>query len=581
MKKIFFFLLILIFSFGIIHPLEAASASLYLSPSTGSFEVGSNFSVSVKVNSGGVAINAAEGEINFSPNYLQVLSISKTGTIFSLWTTEPTFSNSTGKISFGGGTPSNYSGSAGNIITVNFNVKSSATAQLSFSSGSVLAADGKGTNVLGSMSGATFTLKPKTVIPPSDEVPPESEFIPPGTEGGVPVGPIVSSVTHPDPNKWYSNNIPEFSWNLPSDITAIKLLFDKVPTSLPTVLYTPVISEKKLEEKTDGAWYFHIRFKNDYGWGSITHRKVLIDTAPPEPFQVRVDNSEDPTNPCPVLHFGTTDSLSGIENYEIIVFKEESIPTTNITEDAKPYRLKPKPPGEYMAIVKAVDFAGNSTIAITEFEIEALEAPVITDYPKTSRAGEVLEIKGTSLYPESKITVYIKEEGKEGTNSGSVKTESDGSWTFVYDERPDEGIYNIFAVITDNRGAESIPSEEITVYVAPPTFIRIGKIIIDYLAVIITLLVFAVVLTFVFIIFLRRIRKKRKKIKKELTEAERALYLAFKALKEETEEQVAKLDGKPGLSEEEKKISKNLKEALKISEKFIGKEVEDIERELK
>ena len=69
-------------------------------------------------------------------------------------------------------------------------------------------------------------------------------------------------------------------------------------------------------------------------------------------------------------------------------------------------------------------------------------------------------------------------------------------------------------------------------------------------------------------------------MEKEITEAEKALYQAFKALKEETEEQVAKLDGKPGLSEREKKICDDLKEALKISEKFVGKEIKDIEKEL-
>jgi hypothetical protein len=45
-------------------------------------------------------------------------------------------------------------------------------------------------------------------------------------------------------------------------------------------------------------------------------------------------------------------------------------------------------------------------------------------------------------------------------------------------------------------------------------------------------------------------------------------------------EQVADLDGNPDLSEREEKIYKNLKEALKISEKFIGKEIKDIEKEL-
>ena len=65
---------------------------------------------------------------------------------------------------------------------------------------------------------------------------------------------------------------------------------------------------------------------------------------------------------------------------------------------------------------------------------------------------------------------------------------------------------------------------------------------------------------------------------KEISGAEKALYQAFKALEEETEKQVAKLDGKPGLSDKEKKIGDDLKKALKISEDFLGKEIKDIKK---
>ena len=69
-------------------------------------------------------------------------------------------------------------------------------------------------------------------------------------------------------------------------------------------------------------------------------------------------------------------------------------------------------------------------------------------------------------------------------------------------------------------------------------------------------------------------------MRKEVTEAEKALYRAFKALKEETKEQVSKLDGKSNLSAREKKIYNELKKALEISKKFIGKEIKDIEKEI-
>jgi len=240
------------FSVNLVMPAFAGSASLYLSPPSGTYTVGSTFSIKVKVNSGGEAINAAEGTLIFNPNELRVNSLSKSGSIFTLWTTEPTFSNSSGNIVFGGGTPSSFTGTSGTIITISFKGKASASAQVKFSSGSVLAADGKGTNILDNMNGGVYTLKPGVITPPAEEeIPPEEEYIPPIIPGGAPVAPVLSSSTHSDPNKWYSNNKPEFSWRLPADATAVKLLIGKIPAVAPIVLYTPPISEKKLEELSD------------------------------------------------------------------------------------------------------------------------------------------------------------------------------------------------------------------------------------------------------------------------------------------------------------------------------------------
>ena len=158
MKKIL--LILIIFGFFFIIPsVEAASASLYLSPPSGTYGVDSTFSIKVKVNSGGKFINAVEGTLIFNPAELDITKISKSNSIFSLWTAEPTFSNSTGDIIFGGGTPSNFIGTSGAVITITFKAKASASANVSFSSGSVLAADGKGTNILGNMNNGIYTLK--------------------------------------------------------------------------------------------------------------------------------------------------------------------------------------------------------------------------------------------------------------------------------------------------------------------------------------------------------------------------------------------------------------------------------------
>src|ERR1700691_5073872 len=76
---------------------SAGAASLFLSPASGSESVGSTFTVSVTLNSGGgVGVNAADGELSFDPTLLAVQSVSKDNSVFNLWTSNPTFSNTAG-----------------------------------------------------------------------------------------------------------------------------------------------------------------------------------------------------------------------------------------------------------------------------------------------------------------------------------------------------------------------------------------------------------------------------------------------------------------------------------------------------
>ena len=576
-----FFLVVFSFSFFIFSlasEANAASASLFLSPPSGTYTVGSSFLVSIKLNSGGEAINAAEGTLIFNPSEISVVALSKSNSIFSLWTTEPIFSNSEGNIVFGGGTPTPFSGSSGTIISITFKAKASASAQVNFSSGSVLKADGKGTNILANMNGGVYTFEPKVITPPAEEVPPEAEF-PPLTPGA-PAAPVVSSDTHPDPNQWHSNNDPVFFWKVPIDVTAVKLLIGHLPTAAPTVLYSPAISEKKLDDLADGVWYFHVRFKNQYGWGGILHRKVLIDTEPSAPFEIIVDDEGDLTNPRPILHFYTTDSLSGVEYYEVKIGEGEAVPITAVAIKTNPYRMPPQAPGKHTIIVKAVDAAGNSTVATTNIFIEPLEKPVITDFPQTIKVGDVLTIKGTSLYPDAAVTVFVKKEGEE-VSEKDVKTDSQGNWIFLYDKSLEKGVYQVWAEITDSRGAKSNPTEKIIIAAALPPFLQFGKVAIDYLTLVITLAALVIVLI-LFIIYARyRIFLYQKRIRKETEEVEESVKQAFKILREEIQKQIEYLDKKPGLTKEEKQIRDKLQKVLKVSERAIRKEIKDIKQELK
>ena len=82
----------------------------------------------------------------------------------------------------------------------------------------------------------------------------------------------------------------------------------------------------------------------------------------------------------------------------------------------------------------------------------------------------------------------------------------------------------------------------------------------------------------------RRFSLLRKRLRKEVGEAESALHKAFDLLKEDIREQVKmfeKTKTKRELTEEEEKVIKQFKKHLDIAEKFVKKEIEDIEKEIK
>jgi len=393
---------------------------------------------------------------------------------------------------------------------------------------------------------------------------------------GIPLAPKVSSPTHPDPEKWYSNNDPEFSWQLPSDVTKVSYAIDKNPNTNPKFIAETLIDKVSFSDMEDSIWYFHINFKNQHGWGKFTHRKVLIDTQPPEPFKIIIDK-KDLFDPSPILHFETTDSLSGMEYYEVKMGDREQIKTTLADLERNPFQLPAQGPGKHSIEVKAFDKAENYTSAFTEIEVLPIETPVINKYPKRLNVGEKAILEGKSL-PEATILVFIGEKGKEPIME-ETKADSEGNWAFT--SKPlEKGSYEAWVQAKDKRGALSLPSEKVSFEVDLPPFLKFGTMAISYLVIMITLIVLIAVAVAVIVYVWYRISLWRKRVRTETKEVAQAVLGAFKALREEVQEQIEYLDGKPGLTPSEEKVRDKLKEAIEISEKFIEKEIKDIEKEL-
>jgi hypothetical protein len=333
---------VLLFGVSFVQPARAAGASLYLSPASGTFFVGSTFDVSVFVNTGGEDVNAVEVNLKFDPTKLQVASPTAGKSFIEVWVAQPTYSNTKGTMSFMGGVPTpGINTSAGLVSTVTFRaISQGETSVLFLDSSKVLRNDPDGTNILTSIGRGVYTL----LIPP-------------------PEGPKVFSPTHPDQNKWYKNNNPTFSWEKEEEVTDFSFSLDHDPMGAPDSLSEGDYTSVSFADVDDGIWYFHVKAKKAEVWGGISHFSVQIDSSPPAVFTPTVEPSSRTIEKQPLISFITTDAFSGLDYYclkhiNMTPGREEEA-VGFFTEVSSPYRLPLLEIGKYLVVVRAYDKAGN------------------------------------------------------------------------------------------------------------------------------------------------------------------------------------------------------------------------------
>lgn len=570
--KLLVFISLAFASFGVCATAQAAS--LYLSPTSGSYGVSKTFAVSVYVSSPD-AVNAISGTVSFPTDKLEVSSLAKSSTI-NLWVQEPSFSNSQGSVNFEGIILNpGFTGSGGKIITINFRTKNIGDANLTFSSGSVLANDGRGTNIISGFGSANFKIGVPAVkieAPAAGSAATPSE----STAAGTPAAPVISSATHPNPDSWYSAKNATFSWTLPKGTTSLRLLADKNPQSAPSKAYTPAISSRELTDLTDGTWYLHVRFKNSAGWGATSHFRFQIDSEPPRPFTIKLEDGKETNNPKPTISFKTTDSLSGLDHYRIKIDDGDFFDVEPNASDS--YALPLQTPGKQTLVVQALDQAENYATAAEEFTILPTQAPIFTDCPERLNSNETLKVKGVAL-PNSEVTIWLQQE-EEKAFSQTTKSDKNGAFHFTAENKLKEGIYKIWAESTGENGARSETSEKKIINVTLPLQLKLGKLFIDYITIINALLVMVIGLAFIAIFLWYKVSIWRRQVKKELQEADRKLHRAFTLLSQEVKNQVAKMDGHEGLSDREKIVYERLKKTMGMAEKIVGKEITKIEKKI-
>ncbi len=554
----------------------ADAASLSISPSSGVYTAGQVFSARVTVNTNGASVNAADGTLKFNPSEITVLNVTK-GPIFNLWTAEPAFSNAAGSITFSGGSPTGYTGSNGTVINITFKAATAGNPKVSFSGGSVLAADGRGTNVLTTMNSAAFTIGAKAVATEPEKI---IEYVPPANTPGAPQ---VTSSTHPDTTKWYNLKTADLSWKLDGNITAVRTLLDKNATAIPTKVYDSPISKINLADLDEGVQYFHIQLKNTDGWGKVTHYRIAVDSQKPSKFEIALPENADLSNPVQTLVVKVEDSASKVKRFKIQIDGGEAY--EYIDEKASStIVLAPVKPGHHTVVAEAFDEAGNSTIATLAFDVSAFDKPQFTEYPHEINEQVIPVIKGTTR-PNAKVSISLMQVGIGVTSYAAAKTtevqsNAQGEFTYIPDGKLTLGVYELTAVATDQYGAQSAPSDAVRIAVQQPGYLQIGSMLVSVLSVLIPLIALSVLLTFGVWFLLFRIRRFRKGVTREAKEAAAMLTSEFAHLRSELGAQKAHIESSRKtnkLTKAESELFDTLTEALKTSEKRVEKEIIDVE----
>ncbi|MBP9816459.1 MAG: hypothetical protein KBD05_00275 [Candidatus Pacebacteria bacterium] len=515
-------LLVLLLAF----PSVSEAATLYLSPSSGTFEVGKNYSVSVYLSSSDQAANAVSASVSVASDLFNLISVSSAGSIVNFWVSEPKVSGST--MSFEGVILNpGYQGTGGKVATLTLSPRKAGTGAVSFGSASVLANDGKGTNILSGSQGASFTTgAAATPVAAPAATPTTSAPAAPETPSAF----SILSSTHPDQSTWYRASTGTFSWDVPENASATRLVLSSSKTAAPSVEYVPAVAQKTIESLPEGVSYLRVQHKANGVWGGVATYRIQTDTTPPERFVITFPHGATGVDPQPIILFNTVDDLSGVDHYDVRV-GEGDLLAMAAPADSNPYVLPLQEPGTHVVAVTATDKAGNSTTVAEGFNVEGIDAPKITYYEESIPFGDLVKIRGLS-YPNADIEVYVRE-GTELIDTKLTRSNAIGDFATILAKRLDPGTYTLSARAIDARGARSFESERVTIQIQGGLLSDIGFFVRDHAGVSSLIFLVLVACLLIHIYGWRRLLKMTHGVHAQRIEAAGVVHKAFSILKKD------------------------------------------------
>jgi hypothetical protein len=495
---------------------------------------------------------------------LEVVAINKNASILTMWVEDPKFSNSSGSITLNGGVPNpGFVGSSGEIVSVVFRAKKTGTASLVFGDSAVRQNDGLGTDIL--------TMKQVGSIAIGGAI--QEAPVSVGSRN-VPLKPVVFSSTHPQQTAWYSGTTASFNWTAPSDVSSIQTLLGKNPTTIPTVTYDGSVSQKTINNLTDGVMYFHIRYMNSIGWSPTTHYKIQVDTTPPEKFtsNIRIQDGRN------VLALNAFDALSGIDSYLVKIDDAAGIRLKKDEITGAEYMLPVQLAGDHDVTVTAYDKAGNSTQSHGLFVSPVITAPVISVASTDVERNSVVTVQGTSIYPDTRADIFVQLADGQ-VQAYTTKTGTDGAFSVVTDELKVAGLTQLTAKLVFSDAVQSPRADGVTVRVHDTVVVRAGKSLMYMLSFIIPALILLLGLIFTMYLGWHKYFGLRRKLQVDLNKTTADIHKALMVFRGELSNQLLKLEKireDRELNRKEEKIFKDLEGNIDDIDAFVEKKLKNI-----
>jgi hypothetical protein len=383
------------------------------------------------------------------------------------------------------------------------------TGRLEFQSGSVLAADGQGTNVLNQMNSGAFTIQAPSTSPEPEVV----EYVP---AVNTPSAPNLNSPTHPDEQAWSRDTEATITWEVSPGVTAVRTSVSQDPNAIPTTVADSVIDRFVAEDLPDGVSYVHVQLQNEDGWGEVGRYRVPVSTQSLDAVEVETSDNRDPANPTPDLEVSTPNLVAPADRALVQIDGGEPFEFA-LQGTSTQFTLPELDPGYHTAVVEVRDAAGNSVVRSVSFTIESFAAPTFTRIPERVSPSVVPVFTGTTR-PNATVIAKIRAVENDTAREYEVQSNASGTFRVIPERALETGVYELTAEANDQTGAKSEIARSQRFVVQPPGYLAVGSWLVDVLSVVVPLIAMVLLLLMFSWYAWYRVRRLRRRVGVESTE---------------------------------------------------------------